>query len=912
MRDRLITTLANLAINRTGWVLIGSLIVTVLLGALAGNMGMTMRWSDMLPEHDKRTLEFDRIIKEFDSASNIVIVVQGDETRIKAFANALAPRLLEPLPVPGKDKIEPTIYVKRVDYRQEVDFMREHGFMLMKEDDLENMQDVFHEPGLIPLLTNINDSFEKEYIQPDEPLSTREEEDGALIFLNGIDTWLHTMNTAFQGQHLEDEQITSAVDKFLLGEPYILSYDRQALILTLVPTFAVTDLDKVINGTDAVQALVDETLESFPDVQAGLTGFIPLARDESIYGMQGLEISLLLAMVAIGALLFITLRMWVAPLLAMVNLIVGLVWAAGVSSLLVNDLNIMTMMFTVILAGLGIDFSIHIISGFTENRSLGKPVDESLLQGMLSSGKGVLTGAVTTAFAFFALIIGESRAMNDLGLVTGFGLLAVCISSFTTLPALLVYREKRKEKRLKRKGLARKTITRDISFTSLGGAGEWLTRRWGFSLLASVILTTLLVFSALGIEFDYNYMNMEPEGIPSVTLQDTVVDKFDLSMDFAYLVAESVDESRRLKEAAKDLGTVAGVEDISLYLPSPAQQARRLPFIQAIRSAMETASMSPIREADLAALQAEIERLEMNIIEMQTMSYLGGQDKVYTRSVEIAGIEGEETIFTRLFDMMNAAPEAVLAGANRFQESYADYFRASVLSMTNPEPITLESLPERIVDRYANRNRDLFLVTVLPAENMWTDVSYLDEFVMDIESVSDRATGMPPVFYALIKIIGRDGRNAALLTLILVFVLLSVDFRNPGYALMAMLPLAAGTAWMVGIMTLTGQKLTVVNVMAIPLIIGIGIDDGVHILHRWRREGIGSARLVYASTGKAILLTSLTTMIAFFSMVFSVYRGFGSLGWALVVGVGACFLTSVLILPGIIGIIESISRKRSS
>ncbi len=109
---------------------------------------------------------------------------------------------------------------------------------------------------------------------------------------------------------------------------------------------------------------------------------------------------------------------------------------------------------------------------------------------------------------------------------------------------------------------------------------------------------------------------------------------------------------------------------------------------------------------------------------------------------------------------------------------------------------------------------------------------------------------------------------------------------------------------MVGITQIIGKQLDVMNVMAIPLIIGIGIDDGVHIIHRWRREGYRSVKTVFSSTGKAILLTSLTTMLAFGSLVFSLRRGYGSLGSALFIGVGACFLATVLILPGIIGWIE--------
>ncbi len=170
--------------------------------------------------------------------------------------------------------------------------------------------------------------------------------------------------------------------------------------------------------------------------------------------------------------------------------------------------------------------------------------------------------------------------------------------------------------------------------------------------------------------------------------------------------------------------------------------------------------------------------------------------------------------------------------------------------------------------------------------------------------MSDRATGMPPVFRALIEVIGSDGSNAVLLTLGIVFLLLWLDFRSLGYALMAMIPLAMGVFWMVGLMRFFGMQLTVMNVMGLPMILGIGIDDGVHIVHRLREEGRGKLRVVFSSTGKAVLLTSLTTMLAFGSLVFSVYRGFGHLGGALFLGVGACFLTTFLFLSGISGFLE--------
>lgn len=907
MRDRLLIKLASWAVDSTWWMVAIAVTLTVLFGGLAGRMELSAKWSDMLPKGDKRTVEFDRILEEFISASSIVIVVQGEEDQIKAFADSLAPRLLEPLPVPGRGS-ERKVFVRRVDYKKEVDFIKNHGFMLMKATDLENLKEVFTDPNLIPLLTNINNSFEKEYFSTKEVLSTREEEDGAIMFLDGIQSWLTLMKRYLSGNVVPQQETDTAVNKLLLGDPYFVSYDRKALLMNVIPNFSMMDTDPMVKGTDAVQALVDKTVASFPGVRAGLTGAIPLGRDEMVYSMEGLEYTSLLALVAIGILLIVSFRMWVAPVLALVNLLVGLIWAMGVVALFVPVLNIMTAMFVVVLLGLGIDFSIHIIASFTEMRALGHPIDTAMQQGLLRSGKGVMTGAATTACAFFALMIGRSRALSEMGLVTGIGLLVVCVVSFTTLPSLLVIRERIHEKQAARKFQPSFIEPRDISFVFLGRMSSFLKKQYGFALLGAIILTGLFIWSAERITFDHNYMNIEVEGIPSVTLQDTVLDKFDLSMDFAYLTAGSVEESRMLAKKAKEYSSVAMVEDISSYLPSPEEQEKRRPHVEEIEQLISSGKSNQRGTLmDLNKLMREIERLEINVMELQVLSFLGGQDKVDEKCRALAGDpdqEQKETIFGRLNTILESRDETVLAGANAFQNDYADHFRNSVLQMANMDPILLKILPESILDRYSNRDRSLFLVTVLPGNNIWQDARFLKRFTDDLEEISDRATGFPPVFRALIEIIGRDGRNAAMLTVMVVFILLTIDFRHPGHAVMAMIPLAAGMSWMVGIMQLLGDQLDVMNVMAIPLIIGIGIDDGVHIVHRWKREGFGSEKTVFASTGKAILLTSLTTMLAFGSLVFSIWRGYGSLGSALFIGVGTCFLTTVLILPGIIGWIE--------
>jgi hypothetical protein len=906
MREKILIKLANWHSSHPWRMLLIVLLLTVFFAAFASQLSVTMRWSDLLPSGDQRTIQFNKIIDEFVSATSLVVVVQGEEDRIKAFADVLAPKILT---LRDPDNSDRKLF-KRVDYKTETGFLKNHGLMLIKENDLENLKDVYTDPNLDGLLFNLNNAMEKEYVGKEESISTREKEDGAVYFLDGIQELVLALKETAAGTDLAEEDVHKVADKLLIGEPYFLSYDEKALILNVIPNFTMLDTHYLEEGTDAAQEMVDDLLKHFPDVQAGLTGFIAVGRDEMVYSEQSLGYTTLIALIAILILLIVSFRMWVAPALALASLLVGLVWAVGAAALVVGQLNIMTIMMAVILLGLGIDFSIHLISGFTERRAVGDGIAQSMEATFLKSGKGIITGAVTTACAFLTLVISHSRGMKEMGLVTGMGLLAILLATFFFLPTLLVFRERRLDRKRNDGKVKKDFVQRDISFRFLGNLTVWLGRHYIFTILTTVVITVLLVWSATKITFDHNYMNIEPKGLTSITLQDTVLEKFDLGMDYALVLTDDVDLSRSLAKECRELGSVAVTEDISLYLPSEEEQEKRILHILEIQEKIQSTEIKDAifrNDSDMERLKEEIARLEMNVMEMQDMAYIGGQDKVDNKCKEIVGDPDDtdsKNIFQDLMQLLQTNEAPVTTGFSGFHQKFAPYFSKAVMQMGSTDPLRLEDLPASIVDRYGNANRDQFLVTVFPAGNIWQDKNFLDRFVQDLEEVSDRATGMPPVFRALVEIIGRDGRNAVLLTLAIVFILLIFDFRSPRLALMAMIPLAFGIFWMVGLMHIVGMQLTVMNFMGLPLIVGIGIDDGVHIVHRWKYEGKGKIGIVFSSTGKAILLTSLTTMLAFGSLVFSIWRGFGHLGGALFLGVAACFLTTVLGLSGLIGLFE--------
>ncbi len=895
MRERFLQYLAQVSAHHPYRILLLSMLVTLLALASAEQLKLSMHFKDLMPAEHPLVIEFQNILDDYQSASMIIVAAKGEEKQLKRFVEELAPK------IEALDQ-----YVQRVDYKIPDGFLRKHAFMLQKPKDLKNSLPIYEDISVLPLLTHINDNFEKTYVYDGESINSLEKENNAIYFLDGIEYWLKTMYEYTQGKPGSEPVAHAAVDRFLLGDPYMISPDKDMILLFAMPTFTVDDVEMVIRAENTIDSLIAETSLAYPVITAGTTGTMALARDETVAASQDMYLTSLIAFAVIIALFIISFRMWVAPVLAGITLIIGVVWSAGLATVTVGSLNIFTSMFAVILIGLGVDFSIHIITVFTEKRAAGMKTDAALSAALLKSGKGVITGGFTTAFAFLTLIVSSTEGMKEFGIVAGSGVVLCMLATLLVLPALLSARE-----RILARWIGKKA-PHTTDFRLLGTTGEKLAKRPGATLIVAGVLTVFLLWQAAQIEFDYNYLNMEPVGLTSIKLQDEMIAEFNVTPDFAIVTTRSIEESRRIASRAKELKLTGMVNSISEYLPSEQEQNERRPWLQEIRRLLiQNKKIKPLTHIERADLIAELERLEANVIEFAQLAYVGGQEKVDRKCAQITGdpdSESRQSLIGAISDRIEKETDKSLTGLNSFQGDYFDYFKNTALQMAGNENITLNEIPADIKDQFVNRNGDKFLVTIYPKEQVW-NLRFLETFTRQMWELDQRITGIPPVFYHLIQIITKDGKIAFSLTTLIVFLLLLIDFRRLRPALLALIPLVVGAVWMVGIMRLFGLQLTMLNVMGIPLIIGIGIDDGVHILHRYLSEGKGSVRTVMQSTGKAVLLTSLTTMLAFGSLVFATYRGLGSLGLALFIGVGACFLTSIVILPAMIGWFERIDQK---
>ncbi len=710
MREKILSAWGRLSAKYPGRLAAAAILVILGVSILASNLTMTTSWADLLPTHDPLVQEFNKIIEDYTSSSNSIMVIIGPEEKIKSFADEVAPKIRS---------LED--YVKRVDYEIDEEFFRDHGFMLAKSRDLEKSISIYEDLNLIPLLTHINDSFERTYIGDEESISDREKQDNAIRTLDGLEYWIEVMQIyANNDNDLSHNLAREAAKRFLIGDPYFISPDKRTLVIFIEPTFDITDIDRAVVSTDTIQALIDDTLLRYPDVYAGLTGTIPLSRDEMVYATRDMQTTSILALALVILLFIFAFRIITAPLLAGLNLVLSIMFAAGIISLFIDSLNIMTSMFAVILIGLGIDFSIHIIALYTEYRSSGKNPVESMAQTLSRSGAGITNGAVTTSIAFFTLMISDTKGIKEMGLVLGIGILAVMLVTLALLPSLLVLRERANaffRKRIKPKAVERGS-PKVVEFAFLGEFGQVATRRPRIFLLIAIVLSAAMFYKALNVKFDYNYLNMEPEGIPSVTLGDSLLAAFEMSSDVVMITAPSVEKAREITEKAKKVPSVGMVESISEFIPSPEEQSRRIPHILKIRSYLKKQkNPSPLTGDNINFLIDQLDRLEMNIYELGQMAFLGGQERVDKKCARIIGDPekaGSRNIIIELIDSLRDDPDKALAGLGNFQNGYRPVLRELALQMADTSRIDLQSLPESISSRFLNKNRDRYLVTITP------------------------------------------------------------------------------------------------------------------------------------------------------------------------------------------------------
>ncbi len=996
MRDRLFQFIARLTSRHPWKIILLSLVIFAAAAGFASTIVPKLTWLDLLPEDAPSVVEFSRILDHYGSSETIIAAIEGDDGKeLVDFAETFKSRIVD-----MKDS-EGNRLIKHVHFKEDADYVRRHGLMLVKAKDLERMlsSGMFDSSGLLHAVDAYNRDFKSEYVDEGGESLQKKENDASAA----IKTMWHlpsSLRWFLENADRPDGELRPVIEaeaeKFVTGDTLFLSDDGKIMLIIIQPAYPSNDTVKGLTTVQRLIAVFEEELEKHPDIAKHYAGpwpetaewkhLYPKAKDDPAAleklrtqiakeaphiapedrldggtGMTGMHIYMndeyatmmhdmkgtnMLAFLIVFVLFVLAFRMWSSPLLAMWVLVLGITAGVALVAVFLGELNMMSMMFPVILIGLGIDYSIHIISGFTQLRNAGRGIPEAMAETLRKTGKGILTGALTTAVAFAALALSSFKGLRHLGISAGLGVICTLAASFLFLPPLLVVLHRWKDKRAMKKrarqaeapGKPAEKKTFMLEFRSLTWTGAKAYRWWPVTLAVVVAVSVYFGLRAERVKMAKNMLDIEAKHLASIELNHVLEKRFFMHSDASFVTASSLEEADRIKEKMDELGTVGMVDSISLYLPPAQKQKARAPLVEDIRDRIDMWDMPENFDArSTSNFIKALKQMDCNVITMKKMAFIGGMDRLYgltarmvpEGSVCVVREEGKprppggwpriaasaevKAVEKMLLEAGGEAPALL----SRFQSMFEPARRETLLGMANPSLLALKDIPEHVRERYVSRDGKHFLLTVYPRQDIW-DEDFQKRFMPQTRSVTERVTGVSFLFVDTVERGAREGKRATLIAFMAIFLILLLDFSGMKLraenikagllaSVLAVGPLTVAALWMVGFMNILDIDINMVNIIAVPLILGIGIDDAVHMIHRYRIEGGGrKIDAVLNTTGRAILLTSLTTVAAFGSFMFSLYRGLSTTGIILSIGITVCFFSSVYFLPALIRLAEKL------
>jgi hopanoid biosynthesis associated RND transporter like protein HpnN len=627
---------------------------------------------------------------------------------------------------------------------------------------------------------------------------------------------------------------------------------------------------------DALRNLIAQAQARHPETRIGLTGLPVMENDEMRLSQSAMAKASLLALFGVACLFIAGFGGLRHPLMTVAALLLAIGWSLGYITLAVGHLNILSISFGVILIGLGIDFGVHYIARYLQLRGTIRSSDEALVETARSVGPGILTGAVTTAIAFFVAGFTEFTGVAELGVIAGGGVMLCCLGAILVLPAMIHLSDANRPDRV---------------FPAPLDVHGWLDPLFARprAVLAITLAGTALLSLGMGrLYYDHNLLNLQPAGLESVDLEQRLLTESDRSVWFALSIADSREELLRRKERFLELPSVQRVEEIASFFPLDDDQ--KCPIIERIQSRLaDLPERPPLIPSDSP------DQLGQWLAQLQAM---------------VHGTPQAPRIRQQLDQVRAALRSMPLSECYRRLSAYQHYMAGDLLSrlhvlrsMANPEPPQLADLPQSLVRRFVGKDGK-FLLQIYSKGNIW-DMDAMEQFVADVRSVDPRATGNPLQTYEASRQMQRSYIQAAWYALAGILLTLYLDFRSLRYTLLAMLPLGLGMLQLFGILGVFHIAINPANMIVLPLILGIGIDDGVHVVHDFRRSR-GPYRMS-PSTATSVVITTLTTMVGFGSLMIASHRGLQSLGRVLTIGVSCCLFTSLVMLPAFL---TWISRRR--
>jgi len=662
-------------------------------------------------------------------------------------------------------------------------------------------------------------------------------------------------------------------------EMYVTFADGRLYLVSAQPR----STNVTAQAVERLRELAQETQAEVPGINVGITGEPVLEYDEMAQSQKDTTVATVIALVVVALIFIYGYQETGRPIKATLCLLVGLAYTMGFTTLTVGHLNILTITFLPMLIGLAIDFGVHLVTRYEEELRHGRNEHEAMQKAMVYTGLGIFTGCLTTAVAFLAMGVTNFKGIQEMGIISGCGLMICLVPMMTLLPVLLL--------RGHQNEIDHAHVTHEERRARIERI--WLDRPYRVIGL-TVALCGLCALSFGRVRFDYNLLHMQSAGLPSVQTEIKLIDSATNSVLFGAVIADTAEEASRLESQITNLSSVASVRAMSSYMVGDAR-----PKLEKITGIKEQAA--GVHFAPFDPEPADLRELDQTLWALQ--GYLGlAADEVQKEkdaALETSLRSMRASVVRLRQTMQNGNATNVSEKLGAFQHALFTDIHDTFETLRDQDDrggLRPGDLPEALRNRFIGLTGK-YLLQVYPKGNVWERKTQ-ETFIRQLRTIDPNVTGTPVQLFEYTTLLKDSYQTAAWYSFIAILIMVFLHFRSVICVILAFFPVAIGAIWMMGFMVWADIPFNPANIMTLPLVIGIGVTNGIHILNRYAEEQ--NPGILAKSTGKAVLVSALSTVAGFGSLILAKHQGIQSLGYVMAVGTMTCMIAALTFLPSLI------------
>jgi uncharacterized protein len=633
----------------------------------------------------------------------------------------------------------------------------------------------------------------------------------------------------------------------------------------------------------AVIREVASTLGLTPErgVKVRLTGPAVLSDEEFATVADGAVLNGVITLLLVGLVLWLALRKARIILAVLVTLVCGLLYTAATGLWLVGALNLISIAFAVLFVGLGVDFGIQFCVRYRSERHASRDLEPALVGTARGMATPLLLAAASITTAFFSFLPTAYRGLSELGLIAGIGIIIALATTLTLLPALLTVLKPPAEQK-------------SIGFAALAFLDRFLEKRRNW-IVGTTLAATLLGLPLLaGLRFDFNPLNLRAQDAESVVTLLDLMKVPDTSPNTIDVLKNDLAQASATAEKLRQLPEVGRVLTLQSFVPE--EQDAKLALVEDASFFLQN-TLSPDHvdaEPTPAETRAAIAKLVLELSDAaQARRVASAELSDVVGNLDSPGAAQARRLASVLEPLVNA-PSAALDEAQHALIAPLRTTLRQARHLLDAERVSIETLPPELTKSWMSTD-GRFRVEVMPKGDA-NDNAVLRRFVTAVHSVAPEAVGTPVFMIEAATTVVKAFLQAGILSLLLIALILFVALRRWIDVALTLVPLLVAIVITLEICVLVGLRLNFANIIALPLLLGVGVAFKIYYIIAWRS---GETNFLQSSLTRAILFSACTTAIAFGSLCFSHHPGTSSMGKLMALSLLTTLAAAVIFQPAL-------------